>query len=155
MQAVGVPADHLKYREHWMSPANTANLSEGDAKERIHSVIQRLDNTFELPDTAEGIETLTHLRTDEDQNSILAWLNTAVQHGQAQSIGWATPPPASAQATADAWYQVCMRQHAHARPAASQLSTPGTPSLRSPGCSCAQLSGGPAELDHVRRFVYS
>ena len=115
MQAVGVPPDHLKYREHWMSPASTATLSEDDTKERIHSVIQRLDSSFELPDTAEGIETLTHLRTDDDQSSILAWLGTAAQ---GKAVGWATPPPPAAKAAADAWY------NAQVAPAAAPTTLP-------------------------------
>ena len=106
MQASGVDAATLQYREQWMSPAGTASLPEDAVKERIHAVIKALDATFDLPDTSEGIETLTHVRTADDVAAVLAWLGAAKQQGGPGQVGWGTPPPASAQAAAAAWMQV-------------------------------------------------
>jgi hypothetical protein len=106
MQAAGLDHAHLQYRETWMSPTATAGLPEDEVKERIHAVIKNLDPTFDLPDTAEGIETLTHVRTREDWEPVLAWLGNAKQFEVHQQPGWCTPSPPSARAAADAWQRV-------------------------------------------------
>lgn len=94
-----------------MSKAATADMDDEQARARVHEVIRMLDNTFDVPSTTEGIEVLTHVRTDEDLEQVLIWLGPAVQqaaidqvNGQ-QPLGWSTPPPPSAKAAADAWLQ--------------------------------------------------
>jgi len=95
-----------------MSKAATAEMDDEEARARVHEVIRMLDNSFDVPSTTEGIEVLTHVRTDEDLEQVLTWLGPAVQqaaidqvNGQ-KPLGWSTPPPASAKAAADAWMQV-------------------------------------------------
>ena len=107
VQAAAVEPAQLQYREQWMSPAATAALGEDAAKERIHQVIKNLDASFDTPDTSEGIQTLTHVREAQELERVLAWLGPARQAaGSGGALGWATAPPASAQAAADAWLRV-------------------------------------------------
>lgn len=112
LQATAVEPAHLQYREQYMSKAATADMDDEQARGRVHEVIRMLDKTFDVPSTTEGIEVLTHVRTDEDLEQVLQWLGPAIQqaaidqvNGQ-KPLGWSTPAPSSAKVAADAWMQV-------------------------------------------------
>jgi hypothetical protein len=89
-----------------MSATATAGLAAEAVNERIHAVMKSLDPTFDLPDTSEGIETLTHVRTAEDLEQVLSWLSVAMQYSSNTQPGWSTPAPAAAQEAANAWLRV-------------------------------------------------
>jgi hypothetical protein len=69
--------------------------------------MKNLDSSFDIPDISEGIETLTHIRSQPDMDQVMAWLGTARQHVGVGVPGWSTNPPASAKAAADLWVRVC------------------------------------------------
>jgi hypothetical protein len=93
LQAKAVEPTHLQYRDQWMSPANTADLNEDQVRDRIHEVIKNLDSTFDVPSTAEGLDMLTHVRSHDDVEQVIAWLGAARQYALGHKPGWATPPP--------------------------------------------------------------
>ena len=140
VQAAGLDPEHIRYRETWMSPAATSGMSEDQVKERIHAVMKGLEPSFDLPDTAEGIETLTHVRTPEDLVPVLAWLGNAKQYAARPQPGWSTPAPPNARAAAEAWQRVrqacvyIVLMHAcasmsHPCPACSAAAANGMPNL--------------------------
>jgi hypothetical protein len=65
-----------------------------------------LDPSFDIPDISEGIDTLTHIRSQVDMDQVTTWLGNARQHVGAGVPGWSTNPPASAKAAADHWMRV-------------------------------------------------
>jgi hypothetical protein len=95
MQAKAVDPTHLQYREQWMAPASTTSLTEDQVRDRIHEVMKNLDSSFDIPSTAEGLEMLTHVRSHDDVEQVVAWLGAARQCASlGHKPGWATPPPA-------------------------------------------------------------
>lgn len=92
-QAKAVDPTHLKYREQWMAPSNTAELSADQVRDRIHEVVANLDSSFDVPSTAEGLEMLTHVRSHDEVDQLATWLGAAHQQAPGQGTGWATPPP--------------------------------------------------------------
>lgn len=89
-----------------MSPEATAAMTDAEAQDRVHAVIKALDPSFDLPDTSEGIRTLTHIRSGDDLQKVLSWLSEARQFALYRRPGWASAPAAAAQAAAAAWTHV-------------------------------------------------
>jgi hypothetical protein len=106
VQASAIDPNYLQYREKWLSPEATANLAEDQAREQIHNAMKILDPSFDIPDISEGIDTLTHIRSQADMDQVTTWLGNARQHVSAGVPGWSTNPPPSAKAAADHWMRV-------------------------------------------------